>query len=363
MTRRLRIAVLAPPWLAVPPVAYGGTELVLDNLSRGLRDLGHDVLLYTTGDSTCPVERQWTYERSVGIEGVSPASELRHVMDGYAAAEAWGADIVHDHTITGLVWSDRSPQLPIVTTNHGPFEGELAAVYQHLAGRIPIIAISHHQASTARGIPVETVIHHGVDVDSIEVGHGDGGYALFLGRMCAEKGVHTAVHAARRAGVPLRIAAKMRERPELDYFAERVQPLLGGDIEYVGEVGGDAKRQLIADAHCLLNPIAWAEPFGMVMVEALAAGTPVVGTPFGAAPEIVDEGITGFLRNDVESLVIAIDKVGDLDRADCRRAAEARFSMRRMAEDHAQLFEAVIDRDRRQLRPVTRLAVTAGGIA
>jgi glycosyltransferase involved in cell wall biosynthesis len=363
MTRRLRIAVLAPPWLAVPPTAYGGTELVLDNLSRGLRDLGHDVLLYTTGDSTCPVERQWTYERSIGIEGVSPASELRHVMDGYAAAEAWGADIVHDHTITGLVWSDRSPQLPIVTTNHGPFEGELAAVYQHLAGRIPIIAISHNQASTARGIPIAAVIHHGVDVDAVKVGRGDGGYALFLGRMSPDKGIHTAIQVARRAGIPLRIAAKMRERPELEYFNERIKPSLGGDIEYVGEVGGDAKQQLIADAQCLLNPIAWAEPFGMVMVEALAAGTPVVGTPFGASSEIVDEGVTGFLRNDVESLVAAVLKVANLERAACRAAAEARFSMRRMAEDHARLFEAVIDRDRRTLRPVTRLAVSARGIA
>ena len=350
----MRIAVLAPPWLAVPPVAYGGTERVLDALCRGLQELGHDVLLYTTGDSSCPVEKQWTYERSVGVEHIAPAAELRQVIDGYDAALDWGAEIVHDHTITGLVWSAHLPNLPVITTNHGPFEADLAAVYRNVAGRVPIIAISHHQASMSRGIPIAAVIHHGVDVDAVPVGAGRGAYALCLGRMTPDKGIHVAVNIARRAGMPLRIAAKMREPDERAYFAERVRPLLGGDIEYVGEVGGDAKQQLLAEARCLLNPITWSEPFGMVMVEALAAGTPVIGTPFGASPEIVDDGITGFLRTDEDSLVTALARVDEIDRAACRRAVEERFSMTRMAADHVAAYERAV-----AWRPRGRSSVTA----
>jgi glycosyltransferase involved in cell wall biosynthesis len=354
----MRITVLAPPWLAVPPVAYGGTERVLDALCRGLQGLGHDVLLYTTGDSTCPVAKQWTFDRSVGVEHIAPAAELRQVIDGYDAARAWDADIVHDHTITGLVWAAHLPTLPVITTNHGPFEADLAAVYRSVADRVPVIAISHHQASTSRGIPVAAVIHHGVDVDAVPVGSGSGGYALCLGRMSPDKGIHVAVNVARRAGIPLRIAAKMREPDERAYFTERVKPLLGGDIEYVGEVGGEAKQQLLAEARCLLNPITWSEPFGMVMVEALATGTPVIGTPFGAAPEIVDDGVTGFLRTDEDSLVTALVKIDEIDRAACRRAVEERFSMQRMAADHVAAYEhAILDlptRGRGTIRAITR---------
>ncbi len=340
----MRVAVIAPPWLAVPPSGYGGTELVLDVLCRGLQEQGHEVLLCTTGDSTCPVERHWVFERSLGTTAISPAAELHHVIEAYDAAAAWRADIVHDHTITGLAWGEAFPTLPVVTTNHGPFEGDLAAVLRRVGGRVPIIAISHHQASTAGTIPIGAVIHHGIDLSRCDVGDGRGGYALFLGRMSPDKGVTTAITVARRAGVPLKIAAKMQERAELDYFAERVRPMLGGDIEYVGEVGPVTKAQLLRDALCLLNPIAWAEPFGMVMIEALAHGTPVVATPFGSAPEIIDDGRTGFLRNDEDSLLRALERVPELDRTACRRAAEERFSMSRMAAEHITFYDAQLER-------------------
>jgi glycosyltransferase involved in cell wall biosynthesis len=227
----------------------------------------------------------------------------------------------------------------VVTTNHGPFADELAAIYRIVAHRVPVIAISHHQASTAGPVPIARVIHHGVDLDRFPFGEGDGGYALFLGRMTPEKGVHTAVRVARAAGIPLRIAGKMHEAAEHAYFAERVKPLLGGDVEYIGEVGGDVKLRLLSGAACLLNPIEWPEPFGMVMIEALACGTPVIATPRGAAQEIVNEGVTGFLAEDIDALASAIARVGDVDRHACRRAAQERFSMTRFAEDHLKLYE------------------------
>jgi glycosyltransferase involved in cell wall biosynthesis len=346
----MRIAVIAPPWLSVPPTGYGGIETVLDTLCRGLRTAGHDVLLYATGDSTCPVERAWTFETAVGTDRISPAAELRHVIDAYRAVRDWGADVVHDHTLTGPFYAQQHTELTVVTTNHGPFDADLAPLYGALAGRVPILAISRHQATLAGDVPIASVIHHGLDLDRFPVGDGGGGYALFLGRMTPDKGVHSAIHVARAAGIPLRIAAKMCEPAEHDYFNARVKPLLGGDIEYIGEVGGDQKLHLIGGARCLLNSIAWPEPFGMVMIEALACGTPVIGTPCGAAPELIDDGVTGFLRRDQLGLVAAIDHVDDLDRAACRAVAEARFSMARMASDHTGIY-AWLQTDRLGLDP------------
>jgi glycosyltransferase involved in cell wall biosynthesis len=336
----MRIAIVAPPWVAVPPVGYGGTEVVLDGLARGLQAAGHDILLFTTGDSTCPVPKAWVFEEACGVGIGGAVTELRHVIHAYEAAS--GYDIVHDHTLVGPVYSERFSSLPVVTTNHGPFDGELHDYYRAIGDRVPIIAISDHQASMVSDISVAAVIHHGIDVDKFTVGSGDGGYALFLGRMSADKGVHNAIRIARKAGVPLKIAAKLHEQPEYDYFNEYVRPLLGGDIEYVGEVGGAAKRELLAEAMCLLNPMQWHEPFGMVMIEALSSGTPVVATPRGAAPEIVDDGVTGYLRAGEEGLASALLRVGELDRAACRKAAVGRFSLEPMVDAHVALFERVL---------------------
>jgi glycosyltransferase involved in cell wall biosynthesis len=340
----MRVAVIAPPWVPVPPPAYGGTELVLDGLCRGLVAEGHEVLLCATGDSTCPVDRFWTYETALGTDSARPAAELSHVIDAYAAADTWSADIIHDHTISGLAWGRFAP-VPVVTTNHGPFSGDLAAIYRNTARYVPIIAISRHQASSAGDIPIAAVIYHGIDLAQHAVGPGDGGYACFLGRMSPDKGVHTAVEIARRAGVPLRIAAKMREPAERAYFDAHVAPALGGDIEWVGELGGPDKAALLRGAFCLLNPIAWPEPFGMVMIEAMAHGTPVVVTPCGAAPEIVDDGVTGFVRPDVAGLVDAVRAAPSLDRAACRAAAERRFSLERMAHDHVVFYQSQLEGD------------------
>lgn len=337
----MRIVIIAPPWVAVPPRAYGGTEAVIDTLARGLYAAGHDIVLFTTADSTCPVPRAWVLPEAIGVGVGGSATELRHVIHAYRVAA--DADVVHDHTLVGPVYADRFSGLPVVTTNHGPFESELGDFYRAIGDRLPVIAISRHQASTARGVPIAAVIHHGVDLARFPVGRGDGGYALFLGRMCPEKGVDAAIHAARRAGVPLRIAAKMSEPAEQLYFDRHVRRLLGRDIEYLGEVGGPDKLALVGAATCLLNPIAWPEPFGMVMVEALACGTPVVATLMGAAPEIVDHGVTGFVCRGEEALAAAVVAAVELDRGKCRAAVACRFSAERMVADHVALYRSVID--------------------
>ena len=333
------MALIAPPWVAVPPPAYGGTETVLDTLARGLVDAGHEVVLWTTGDSTCPVTRRSVFDRALGVGTGGAAQEIRHVLAAYQELDA---DIVHDHTLVGPILADRMPWLPVVTTNHGPFQSDLLSVYQATSDRVPVIAISRHQASGAEGVNLAGVIHHGVDTTRFPLGPGDGGYALFLGRINPDKGVVTAIHVARRAGIPLLIAAKMREAAEKLYFAEEVAPLLGPGVEYVGEVGGQDKLDLLGRATCLLNPIAWPEPFGMVMVEALAAGTPVVATPCGAVPEIVTDGVTGFIRSDEAALAEAVTQVDRIDRSECRQRVETTFPAERMVAEHVAVYNEVV---------------------
>ena len=340
----MRIAIVAPPWLPVPPPAYGGTENVLDTLARGLKDAGHDVVLCATGDSTCPVERTSVFDNAVGVGVGNSVHEIRHVLHAYE--EIQDVDVVHDHTLVGPLHSAAFPLLPVVTTNHGPFNAELIDLYRVLSSRVPVIAISHHQASTAAHVPIAAVIHHGVSLDEFPVGPGGGGYAVFLGRMHPGKAPHTAARIARAAGMPLRIAAKMNEPEERAYFEAMVRPLLGGDITYEGELGRNEKLDLLAGADCLLNPIAWPEPFGMVMIEAMACGTPVVTTGFGAAPEIVEDGVVGFVRSTETGLVKALGQIDGIDRAAVRQRVERRFSVERMVAKHVSAYErAIADRD------------------
>jgi glycosyltransferase involved in cell wall biosynthesis len=235
--------------------------------------------------------------------------------------------------------------VPVVTTVHGEFTDELRDVYRAMSDHVSIVAISHDQRSTAPDVPVGAVIHHGIDVDCMPLGRGEGGYAVFLGRMSPEKGAHRAIRAARSAGIPIVLAAKMREPEEHRYFLDKVEPLLGDDAVYVGEVGRDAKIALLGDAVALLNPIRWHEPFGLVMIEALAVGTPVIAFREGAAPEIIEDRVTGFLVDDEHELATALGLVRDLSRPGCRASVAARFSAERMVADYRDLYHRIMGGD------------------
>lgn len=343
----MRIGLIAPPWLPVPPPAYGGTESVVDRLARGLSDAGHEVLLYTVGESTCPVPRASRYPRPVTPIGDS-ILESAHVLAAYEALSQ--VDVVHDHTVLGPLLAPRRRRHAVVTTVHCPFTRDARRIYWAIAGSAPLVCISEHQRSTAPEIPVARVIRHGIDLDDFPPGPGDGGYLLFLGRMSPDKGVDRAIEVARAAGVPLLIAAKMREPLEQRYFADFVEPLLGGDIEYVGEVDVPRRLELLQGARALLNPIRWPEPFGLVMIEALASGTPVIAQAMGAAPEIVENGLSGFLCTDLPGMIDAVGRLDDIDRRACRSAAETHFSTERMVREHVAFYEDVL----RVRRPLVR---------
>lgn len=337
----MKVGLLAPPWMPVPPPAYGGTETVIDTLARGLSKASHDVVVFTTGDSEVPVTVRFLRDRAADDERLGQGMiELGHVAEAYDALA--DCDIVHDHTIAGPLWALAHGRDRVVTTCHGPLYDDFRRVYQTYGRRLPVVAISHDQAARAPDVPIARVIHHGVDARRFPIGTGAGGYLLFLGRMSPDKGAHEAVLLAREAGQPLRLAAKMREAEERAYFRAQVEPLLGGDVEYVGEADTLTKMDLLADARALLNPIRWPEPFGLVMLEALACGTPVLTLRTGAAPEIVDHGVTGFVCGDRAELLASIDRVDGLRRQDCRAVVDGYFSSERMVADHIAFYEDVL---------------------
>jgi glycosyltransferase involved in cell wall biosynthesis len=339
----MRIGMIAPAWLPIPAPAYGGTETVVDTLTRGLRDAGHSVLLVCHPDSTCDVERRSVIPAEDAVRMGRASIELEHAIGAYALVQE--CDVVHDHTLAGPPLSLRYPRLPVVATNHMPFTRTMTAIFGAACPPVALVAISHSHAASSE-VPIAGVVHHGVDLADLPEGDGAGGYVAVLARMAPEKGVHRAIAIAKAAGVPLRIAAKMREPREHEYFEEFVEPHLTDDIVYVGEVDADGKRALLGGASALLNPIEWSEPFGMAMVEAMACGTPVVGSARGAAPEIVEQGVTGFLGNTDEELVHGLRSLGQIDRAACRRRVAEHFSVGRMTDGYLQVYGDQIQRIR-----------------
>lgn len=335
----MRIGLIAAPWIPIPPPTYGGIERVVDSLARGFADAGHDVLLAAAADSECPVPKAPGMRTSEPAEMGFTLSEMSHVVRAYQAMR--GMDIIHDHTLAGPLYAHRPKAVPVVTTIHGPLSPQMVDLYKAIEKNTSIIGISRDQLAHAPELRATGVIHHGMDVSTVPVGSGKGGYACFVGRVCPDKGVMEAIKIARSAGIPLRLAAKMREPDEQAYFRDVVKPILGSNEEFLGEIGDAEKYELMGSATVFLNPIQWSEPFGLVMIEAMATGTPVVGTPLGAAPEIVDHGSTGFLGS-LEELPALVPKAAALNRADVRGAVEERFSSQRMVEDHLKLYGRIL---------------------
>ena len=338
----MRIGIVAPPWAPVPPPLYGGIEQAVDGLARGFAAAGHDVLLVATGDSTSEVPTKWLLKASEGWRIGYTVPELRHVMAAYE--EMAGFDVIHDHTVLGPVYAERFPDLPVVTTIHGPFNEELTDIYRRIADRVPIIAISEAQRAVVPELRIARVIHHGVEPAAFEVGDGSGDYCVFLGRMNVDKGAQRAVTAAREAGMALVMVGKCREPWEHQFFDAEIAPHLSDEIRYVGEAPHEEKLEWLRNARCTLFPIRWNEPFGLVMLESLACGTPVIAFREGAVPEVIEHGRTGFLCEDESDMAECIPRAGDLDRGDCRAAVEGYFSMDRCVGEHLELFEDLLSR-------------------
>lgn len=342
----MRIGIVAPPWIAVPPCGYGGIEAVIDSLAREFASAGHDVRLVAAEDSDCPVPKVCGLPaRQISTLGAA-VDELTHVVLAHEALD--GVDIIHDHTLAGPLSRHRPQGIPMVTTAHGPMTGAFRTVYRAIAAHTPLIGISRHQAVSAPEVSFRQVIHHGIDASEVPVGGGDGGYACFLGRMHPDKGPLQAIEIAREAGIPLRIAARVMENDERDFFDAAIRPKLKPPIEFLGELTAVEKYELLGSSIALLNPIQWPEPFGMVMIEAMATGTPVIATLRGSAPEIIEDGVTGYLRSGNHQLAVALQQADALDRRRCRQVTETYFSAARMAEEHLRFYADVITQGTRR---------------
>ncbi|MGH2690453.1 MAG: glycosyltransferase family 4 protein [Actinomycetota bacterium] len=337
----LRIAVITPPWFEIPPSGYGGIEWMCHWLIEGLVGSGHEVLVVGAGRSATSGRFVATYDEPQGMRLGEPLPDIMHAALALPALDEFAPDVVHDHTLSGpLTAAARS--VPTVVTAHGPVDGEIGRYYAALGDRIRLVSISQDQRSKVPGLPWAGTVHNAIPVAEYPFRAEKEDFGLFLGRMSPEKAPHLAIEAARRAGIRLVIAAKCNEEPEHRYFEERVKPQLGPDTEWIGEADTATKKDLLARARCFVFPIQWDEPFGIVMIEALACGTPVVALRAGSVPEVVDHGETGFVCGSLDEMVDAIGRTGEIDPAACRRAALARFDVRRMIDGYELVYRRVL---------------------
>lgn len=337
----LRVVILAPPYVELPPVRYGGTEAVCAGLADALLERGHDVTVIGAGRARTRSRFVPTRPEAQPGRMGQLMPEVLHAATASRLLHEIRPDVVHDHTLAGLLTAG-SRVAPTVATMHAPMQGEMLQLARAVAPTVRLVAISQNQRQQAPDLPWAGVVHNAVPVRDFPFARSKQPYALFMGRVCPEKGLPTAITAARAAGIPLLIAAKCTEPAEREYFERTVRPQLGAGTTWLGEVGGERKRQLLARARCLLFPIDWEEPFGMVLIEALACGTPVVALRRGAVPEVVSHGLTGLLAEQPDQLPHLLHAVGRIDPRACRAEAERRFDVARMAADYEAVYERVL---------------------
>jgi glycosyltransferase involved in cell wall biosynthesis len=339
----MRIALVAPPMVPVPPVGYGGTERIVGVLANHLHARGHDVTLYASGDSRVTCRLVPVVPRALwpsGFEG-NPAPFFERAAQ-MVAADAGRYDVIHSHLEGRGFDLARRSATPVISTLHGRIDTGVTALMLDHYPDIALVAISDSQRSYAPSANWLATIHNGLELESMPAGDGSGGYLLMLGRLAREKGVAQAIEVARRSGLPLVIAAKAISPGEREVHETQVAPAaVAGHVRFIGEVGGQARDQLFANALATLMLGDWPEPFGLVAIESLAAGTPVIARRAGALPEIVEHGTDGFVVDDLDQAVDLLGKVDELDRGAIRRRALVRFSAERMVDQYAELFERV----------------------
>ena len=339
----MHIAEIAPVWVPVPPPGYGGIELVVSLLVDGLAARGHEVTLFAAAgsQSRAKVVSPMPGGMELADMGADLTDEVVHALPAYLHAEEF--DVIHDHTgfgtALGAVLRGRPP---VVHTLHGPWTDATRRFYGAVSPPVHLIAISESQASGNPDLEYAGVVHNGVDLDVYPWRKEKEDFLLFLGRCNAEKGPEVAVEVAKRADLPLALVVKRSEPMEIAHWDEHVAPRLRGDEEIVFDAPHDQKVDFLARARATLCPIQWPEPFGLVMIESMACGTPVIATPRGAAPEIVVEGRTGVLAEDVDAMAEAVAAVADMSPSACREHVVENFSAEAMVTKTERVLERVV---------------------
>jgi glycosyltransferase involved in cell wall biosynthesis len=336
--------MVAPPWYPVPPDGYGGIEQVCADLANGLVALGHEVTLVATGGGETAAEYVTTFDEPPDGLGTAEGArvEMLHAARVSEELSERKVDLVHDHSVAGpLVAAFRD--VPTVITAHGPIEDTTAELYASVDG-VSLVAISESQRNSRPSLPWVATVHNGIAVETYPFTGEKDDFFLFLGRMHPTKRAHVAIEIARRAGVSIVLAAKCSEPTEHEYFERFVEPLLGSDARFIGTADAHDKRDLLRRARALVFPINWEEPFGLVMIEAMACGTPVLATRRGSVPEVVVDGETGFVREDPWELITAAAALDEIDPGTCRRHVEAAFSTAAMVTGYEAAYRSVVAR-------------------
>ena len=339
----MRIAQIAPLYEAVPPRLYGGTERVVSWLTEELVALGHDVTLFASGDSRTSATLAPMWPCALRLDGsVREPGALHMTMLEHVYQRSHEFDLLHFHLDYFPFSLFTRQSTPFVTTLHGRLDlPELQPVFKTFSS-LPLISISDSQRRPAPNARWARTIHHGMPENLLTPTPAEPGYLAFLGRISPEKRVDRAIRIAIRAGLPLKIAAKV-DAADLDYFEEQIRPLLAHDnIEFIGEIGDVQKPEFLSGAMALIVPIDWPEPFGIVMIEAMACGTPVIAFNRGSVPEVIEDGVTGFIVEDETSAVGAVRRLPQLSRPRIRKRFEERFTSRRMANDYIEVYNELI---------------------
>ncbi len=331
----MRIAQVAPLYESTPPQLYGGTERVVSYLTEELVRQGHDVTLFASGDSVTAAELIAPCERALRLSPDCRDPLAYHmIMLDEVFRRAEDFDIIHFH-VDYLHFSISSrTEVAHLTTLHGRLDlPELPRVYRHFRD-VPLVSISDSQRRPIWWANWRATVYHGLPEDLYSLDSNPGGYLAFIGRISPEKRVDRAIKIAQRVGMPIRIAAKV-DKVDAEYFEEQIKPLLDHPlVEYIGEIGEHEKQEFLGGAYALLFPIDWPEPFGLVMIEAMACGAPVIAFRNGSVPEIIEDGRTGFVVSSIEEAAAAVRRVESLSRAECRRSFEKRFTASRMAKNY-----------------------------
>ena len=346
MTRPLRIAQVAPPMERVPPRAYGGTERVIHELVVELDRRGHEVTTFASGDSDIPGRHIVTVPDALRPSGFSgDAAPYFYLTMGAVLDRIGEFDIVHSHLEWAGLLLASTIQLPVISTFHGrldlPWAAESFARYPR-----GLVAISQNQASTHRDIEWAGIVHNGLTLDDAPFDRRRGEDLCFVGRVVAEKGIVEAIEIAQKTGRRIRIAAKVGPNaPERDYYQEVFKPAVeaaGSSVEYLGEIEQADRDRLFAESYATLMPGSWPEPFGLVAIESLACGTPVISRRVGALPEIIRDGIDGFFGDDIAEMAFKVDRVEDLDRTEISRSVRDRFSAKRMTDRYEAIYRTAL---------------------
>jgi glycosyltransferase involved in cell wall biosynthesis len=334
----MRIALVASPFISVPPSSYGGTELFIAQLANGLQKAGFDIVVYANGESKLDVEVRWIYERGewpIKGELYSNLKDTNHTA--WAVRDAWNeADIIHLNNVPGLVFSQfDGPQF--VYTIHHPHNPELSRFYAYYP-EVEYVSISGFQRGK-EAMPRIHTIHHGVDLDSYRLQTLKQPYLTFLGRIAPMKGTHIAIEVAKRAGIPLKIAGEVQPIYR-EYFESQIKPHVDGrNIDYLGKIGLETKNELLGNSLAMLFPIQWDEPFGLVMIEAMAMGTPVLAFAGGAVEEVVQNGVSGRICADIDDMAQQAKKIsGTFSPIVLRQYVQSKFSVERMVAEYAVLY-------------------------